>query len=227
MPITLFDHSPEIKQDVINTLTSEIEFLFHQIKKMKKENDLFEEIADLGKKFNQDFSDTSKSLRYIFHFIGIQAYENNNTIKGLIDSYSEADDLPLMKKGIIDLQEGCKRLIGFYIIKKDGSIDNQMIEKSLLFSFHNQVQTDHPELYAKFESVINDFRNKLEANNIKDIRCELVHYQNSKGDFNPFNFSNTVLELNVNEVYDLLFDYYRFLKLIAGYVNGLMNMGYR
>lgn len=227
MPVKMFEHSPEMKSEVIAKLSSEIDFLYNQIKRMKQMNDHFEEFSDIGNKYNIELTDESKSVRYVFHFIAIQSYENSKTLKDMLLSGSDVDDIPLIKNGIITLQEGCKRLIGFHLSKKVGVIDDSMIRKSLLYKLHGKVATDNPKLYMGFEEVIDNFRNKLENAKIKDVRCELVHYQNDKGDFNPFNFSETTLNMNATEVYNLLFDYYRFLKLIASYMDGLIKMGYR
>lgn len=43
----MFEHLPEMKSEVIAKLSSEIDFLYNQIKQMKQMNDLFEESSAL------------------------------------------------------------------------------------------------------------------------------------------------------------------------------------
>ena len=227
MPVTRYTHSPEMKEDIITLLSSEINFLYMQIKKMKSENDIFVSISEFDKQYKIGLPDDSQRLRYFFHFIAIQAYENDTTIIEMLKSDSEVNDIPLMKKGIVNIQEGFKRLFGYYITNKDGSLNDIMIKNSLIYSFHEKVKVDYNDIYLKVDKIINDFRIKLESKNIKEIRCDFVHYQNEQGSFNPFNFTETALSMDCNEVFDLLFDYCIFLRHISKYVQTLMNIGYR
>lgn len=226
MPVTSFDNLPNEKQEIIKQLSTEIDYFYSKMKKMKQVDDTINSGIDFLERYNQTFDDDSRSLRYITHFIAIQTFENNTTLKGMLLSDSEVDDIPLMKKGIGNLKEGCKLLIGFYTMKK-GIFQDTLIKESLLYQIHNKVKNDHPEIYQKTETIIDTFRNKVEGMNIKEVRDELTHYQKEKGNFNPFNFTTTAFELDCNEVYQLLFDYCIFLRLITGYVNCLMNLGYR
>ena len=216
-----------MKEDIITLLSSEINFLYMQIKKMKSENDIFVSISEFDKQYKIGLPDDSQRLRYFFHFIAIQAYENDTTIIEMLKSDSEVNDIPLMKKGIVNIQEGFKRLFGYYITNKDGSLNDIMIKNSLIYSFHEKVKVDYNDIYLKVDKIINDFRIKLESKNIKEIRCDFVHYQNEQGSFNPFNFTETALSMDCNEVFDLLFDYCIFLRHISKYVQTLMNIGYR
>lgn len=226
MPITSFDNLPNEKQEIIERLSTEIDYFYSKMKEMKQVDDTINSGIDLLERYKQTFDDDSRSLRYIAHFIAIQTFENNATLKDMLLSSSVVDDIPLMKKGIGNLKEGCKLLIGFYTTK-NGVIKDTLITESLLYQIHNKVKNDYPELYQKTETIINNFRNKVEGMNIKDVRDELTHYQKDKGNFNPFNFTATAFQLDCNEVYQLLFDYCIFLRLITGYVNCLMKLGYK
>ncbi len=225
MPVTL--HQGEERGYIINSLSSEIDILYVKIKDMHHTDKVLSEGKELLKKYGQPFNDDSLNLRYIAHFIAIQAYENNKTLIEMLSSNSETDDIPLMKKGIGNMKEGCKLLIGFYIETEEGDKKDTLIKQSLLYPIHSKVQSDYPDMYQRTEAIIDNFRCKLESNNIKEIRDELTHYQKDKGKFNPFNFTTTALGLNCNEIYNLLFDYCMFLRLITQYVDCLMKLGYR
>lgn len=229
MPITVFEDLHEEKKELIEKLTAETDFLFDSIKRMKNEDVLIKTGTDLLQTLSCDFEDDSKTLRQIFVFIAMLAIENNSTLRNMLLSESEVCDLPLIKNGVTTLQEGCKKIIGFYVIsKKDGSISDAMIRNSLLYPFHSKFQLANPLLYAEFERHINNFRDKLEVNNTKTLRDKLIHYQkDNKEEFDPFDFVGTILEIDRNEVYQILFDYCIFLRFIAGYVNNLMISGYR
>ena len=184
------------------------------------------EISEIAHKVSFKVDDDSQNLRYIAHFLGIQMFEVNVILKRMLLSDSETDDIPLIKDGILVLQEGCKKLIGYNIVRS-GQNNDSLIKKSLLYKIHEKVKNDKPDVYDGFEKIINEFRNKIVDHNIKDIRSELTHYQKDGGNFNPFSFTNTALAMTCDEVFDLLFDYHRFLKLLVQYVNALMHMGYR
>lgn len=229
MPITVFEDLPEEKKGLIEKLSTETDFLFDKIKRMKNEDALIKNGIDLLQTRSCDFADDSKPLRQIFVFIAMLAIENNSTLRNMLLSKSEVEDLPLIKNGVTTLQEGCKKLIGFYVIStKDGSISEAMIRNSMLYQFHSKFKLDNPLLYAEFERHINNFRDKLEVNNTKTLRDKLIHYQkDNKEEFDPFDFVGTILEIDRNEVYQILFDYCIFLRFIAGYINNLMILGYR
>ncbi|MFR9627452.1 MAG: hypothetical protein SNJ31_06875 [Rikenellaceae bacterium] len=227
MPVSRYNHSLEIKNEIIEKLTDENNFLFNQIKKMRAENDIFISLSELEQKYSIGLKDDTQRVRYFFHFVAIQAYENNTTLIEMLQSDSEVKDIPLIKKGIGNLQEGFKRFFGFYTYNKDGSLNDTMIKNSLIYPFQERAKVEYNPLYLQVDKMIDGFRTKLETKNIKEIRCDFTHYQNEKGVFNPFNFTETALSMDSSEVYDLLFDYCIFLRHISMYVQNLMNIGYR
>lgn len=112
MPVTL--HQGEEREYIINSLSSEIDVLYATIKSMYQTDVALNNGKELLEKFGETFDDDSQLYRQTFAFIGVLAIENNTVIKNLLLSKSETEDLPLIKNGIITMQEGCKKLIGFY-----------------------------------------------------------------------------------------------------------------
>lgn len=187
---------------------------------MSQVDKVFRDGIKLLNRFNKPFIDPSQRYRRTFAFIAVLAMENNIVLKNLLLSKSRNEELPLIRNGIITMQEGCKRLIGFY--SKKG--DDKMIKSSLLYQIYNKFEIDSPSIYDLFVKHIKIFRDKLENNNTKQLRDTLVHFQERKGDFNPFSFIEDIFEINVDDVFSILFSYAMFLRATAGTLGKLMKI---
>lgn len=218
MPITL--HQGKEREYIIDSLSSEIDFLYTKTMEMYQTDKALNEGTKLLEKFEQPFYDNSQLYRRAFAFIAVLAIENNIVLKNLLLSKSEKEDLPLTKNGIITMQEGCKKLIGFYN-NKGG---DQMIKKSLLYRLYIKFKTDFPEIYDGFVQHVEIFRDKLQNDNTKKLRDTLVHFQEGDGEFNPFTFIEDIFKIDVNDVFSILFDYCIFLRYTAQSLGILMKL---
>jgi len=206
MPTTLYQG--EEREYILKTLSSEIDFLNSKIEEMHQTDKELNDGVKILEEFNQPFTDDSQLYRRTFAFIAVLAIENDIVLKNLLFSKSEKEDLPLIKNGIITMQEGCKRLIGFYN-NKGG---DEMIKKSLLYKISLKFKRDFPEIYSEFVQYIGRFRDKLQSDNTKKLRDTLVHFQEGNGEFNPFTFIEDISKIEVNDVFSILFDYCIFLR---------------
>jgi hypothetical protein len=218
MPISLFQG--EEREYILNTLSSEIDFLYSKIEEMYQTDTVFNDGVKLLEKFNQPFTDDSQLYRRTFAFIAVLAMENNIVLKDLLLSKSEKEDLTLIKNGIITMQEGCKKLIGFYN-NKGG---DQMIKNSLLYKVYIKFEINSPEIYKAFVKHVGIFRDKLQKDNTKRLRDTLVHFQEGDGVFNPFTFIEDIFKIEVNDVFSILFDYCIFLRYTAQSLGILMKL---
>lgn len=218
MSVTLYQKNE--RDFIIQKLSSEIDFLYSQIEEMSQVDNIFNDGIKLLDKINQPFIDPSQHYRRTFAFIAVLAMENNIVLKDLLLSKSKNEELPLIKNGIITMQEGCKRLIGFY--SKKG--DDKMIKSSLLYQIYSKFETDSPTIYDSFVKHIKVFRDNLENNKTKTMRDTLVHFQENEGDFNPFSFIEDIYEINVDDVFSILFSYCIFLRVTAGSLRILMKL---
>lgn len=163
MPITLYQG--EEREYILKTLSSEIDFLYSKIEEMYQTDKVLNDGVKLLEKFNRPFTDDSQLYRRTFVFIAVLAMENNIVLKDLLLSKSEKEDLPLIKNGIITMQEGCKKLIGFYN-NKGG---DQMIKNSLLYKVYIKFEINSPEIYKSFVKHVGIFRDKLQKDNTKRL----------------------------------------------------------
>lgn len=163
---------------------------------------------ELLKKHGQTFNDDSQLYRQTFVFIAVLAIENNAVIKNMLLSKSEIEDLPLIKNGVITMHEGCKKLIGFYNSKGG----DKMIKSSLLYKVYSKFEKDSPEIYNDFAKHVSVLRDKLESENTKKLRDTFVHFQADEGEFNSFEFIDSIFKVDVNEVFSTLFSYCLFLR---------------
>lgn len=206
MPVTLYQG--EQREYIINSLSSEIDTLYAKIKGMYHTDNVLNEGKELLKIHGQTFNDDSQLYRKTFVFIAVLAIENNAVIKNLLLSKSETEDLPLIKNGVITMQEGCKKLIGFYNSKGG----DKMVKSSLLYKVYSKFEKDSPEIYTAFAEDVSILRNKLESENTKKLRDTLVHFQADEGEFNPFEFIDSIFKIDANEVFSTLFSYCLFLR---------------
>lgn len=206
MPVTLY--KGEERKCIINSLSSEIDILYAKIKDMYHTDKVLNEGKQLLTKHGQTFNDDSQLYRQTFVFIAVLAIENNAVIKNLLLSKSETEDLPLIKNGVITMQEGCKKLIGFYNSKGG----DKMVKSSLLYKIYSKFENDSPEIYNSFAKHVSTLRDKLESENTKKLRDTLVHFQADEGEFNPFEFIDSIFQIDANEVFSTLFNYCLFLR---------------
>lgn len=218
MPVTLYQG--EEREYIINSLSSEIDILYAKIKDMYHTNKVLNEGKELLKKHGQTFNDDSQLYRQTFVFIAVLAIENNAVIKNLLLSKSETEDLPLIKNGVITMQEGCKKLIGFYNSKGG----DKMVKSSLLYKVYSKFDKDSPEIYTAFAKHVSTLRNKLESENTKKLRDTLVHFQADEGEFNPFEFIDSIFKIDANEVFSPLFSYCLFLRYTLQSLGALINL---
>lgn len=201
-------------------MSSEIDFLYSKIEEMSHEDNIFNDSIKLLDKFNKPFIDGSQRYRRTFVFIAVLAMENNIVLKNLLLSKSKNEELPLIKNGIITMQEGCKRLIGFYNNKGN----DKMIKSSLLYKIYSKLEIDSPKIYNSFVEHLQRFRDELQNNNTKKLRDTLVHFQESEGDFNPFSFIDDIFNIKVNDVFSILLSYCLFLRATAELLSVLMKL---
>lgn len=217
MPVTLYQE--EACSSIIETLSSEIDFLYSQIEEMSQVDKIFRDSIKLLDKFNRPFIDVLQPYKQTFAFIAVLAMENNIILRNLLLSKSKKEELPLIKNGIITMHEGCKKLIGF----SNKNSNDKMIKGSLLYKIYSKFEIECPPLYDSFVKNINVFRDKLQNNNTKKLRDTLVHFQESEGDFNPFIFIEYIFEINVDDVFSILWDYRLFLTEIGELLLTLMH----
>lgn len=218
MPMTLYQG--EEREYILKTLSLEIDFLYSKIEEMYQTDKVLNDGVKLLEKFNQPFTDDSQLYRRAFAFIAVLAMENNIVLKDLLLSKSEKEDLPLIKNGIITMQEGCKKLIGFYN-NKGG---DQMIKNSLLYKVYIKFEINSPEIYKEFVKRVGVFRDKLQKDNTKKLRDTLVHFQEGDGEFNPFTFIEDIFKIDVNDVFSILFEYCLFLRYTTQSLRILMKL---
>lgn len=218
MPVTLYQG--EEREYIINSLSLEVDILYAKTKDMYHTDKVLNEGKKLLKKFGQPFNDEFQLYRQIFAFIAVLAIENNAVIKNMLLSKSETEDLPLIKNGVITMQEGCKKLIGFYNSK--GS--DKMVKSSLLYKVYSKFEKDSPEIYNGFAKHVSTLRDKLESENTKKLRDTLVHFQADEGEFNPFEFIDSIFKIDVNEVFSTLFSYCLFLRYTLQSLGALIKL---
>lgn len=218
MPVTLYQGEKE-RYFIIKELSFEIDLLYSRIEETSQvDKEIRDGIKQLDK-FNLPFIDVLQNYKQTFAFIAVLAMENNIILRNLLLSKSKKEELPLIKNGIITMHEGCKRLIGF----SNKNSNDKMIKSSLLYKIYSKFEIEYPPLYNSFVKNINVFRDKLQNNNTKKLRDTLVHFQESEGDFNPYIFIEYIFEINVDDVFSILWDYRLFLTETADLLRTLMH----